>query len=170
MDDIILGDIDRPWIEIIRFRGFEIVEDKYRKHPDVDVQLPIRGTKKSMAYDFFSNEEITIHPGEQHKFDTDIRAYMQDEECLIGNVRSSQGLNMHFSFANSQAWIDADYYDNKTTGGNIGVCLYNYGTEPQVIKLGDKIAQFAFMPYLVADNCNTDNERIGGFGSTDGQR
>lgn len=60
-----------------------------------------------------------------------------------------------------------DYYDNKTTGGNIGICLFNYGNEPQVIEKGERIAQFAFMPYLVADNCNTKVKRQGGFGSTD---
>lgn len=156
-------------IKPIKIRGFEIVDDKYRKHPDVDVKLPVRGTKKAMGYDVFCNETVTIQPGEQHLFYTDIKAYMQDQECLIGNVRSSQGLECHLSFANSQAWIDADYYDNIKTGGNIGVCLYNYGTKPQEIKIGDKIAQFAFMPCLVADNCNTDNVRVGGFGSTDKQ-
>lgn len=170
MDDIRQQEgIDRPWFEIIRVRGFEIVDDKYRKHPDVDVKLPIKGTKEAMAYDFFCNETITIQPGEQHLFHTDIKAYMQNQECLIGNVRSSQGLRGHLSFANSQAWIDADYYNNVSTGGNIGICLYNYGTEQQEIKVGDKIAQFAFMPCLIADNCNTEEERVGGFGSTDKQ-
>lgn len=92
---------------VIKNRGFEIVEDKYRKHPDVDVKLPMRGTASSMAYDFFSNETVTIMPGEQHLFFTDIKAYMREGECLVGNVRSSQGLKKHLSFANSQAWIDA---------------------------------------------------------------
>lgn len=149
-----------------RKRGFEVVEDKFRKHPDVEVKLPKRGTKKSMAYDFYANETVTIMPGEQYLFHTDIRAYMKDNECLIGNVRSSQGLKKNLSFANSQAWIDADYYDNKKSGGNIGICLYNYGNSPQVINKGERIAQFAFLSYLVADNCNTDEQRDGGFGST----
>lgn len=149
-----------------RTRGFEIVDDKFRKHPDVDVKLPIRGTSSSMAYDFFSNETVTILPGEQHLFATDIKAYMKEGECLVGNVRSSQGLKKHLSFANSQAWIDGDFYSNSSNDGNIGICLYNYGEEPQMIEKGERIAQFAFLPYLVADNCNTDNKRIGGFGST----
>ena len=34
-----------------------------------------------MAYDFYSNEEVIIHPGETHVFTTDIKAYMQEGEC-----------------------------------------------------------------------------------------
>lgn len=149
-----------------RTRGFEIVSDEHRKHPGVDVKYPVRGTEYSMAYDFHSNETVTINPGEQHLFFTDIKAYMKEGECLVGNVRSSQGTKKHLSFSNSQGWIDCDYYSNKDTGGNIGICLYNYGKEPQLIKQGERIAQFAFLPHLVADNCNTKNKRNGGFGST----
>lgn len=151
---------------MIRIRGFEVVEDKFRRFPNQEIMLPKRGTEKAMAYDFFSNETVEIKPGDQYLFMTDIRAYMLDRECLIGNVRSSQGLKKNLSFANSQAWIDSDYYNSQDTGGNIGICLYNYGDKPQVIERGERIAQFAFMPFLVADNCNTENKRIGGFGST----
>ncbi len=35
-----------------KIRGFEIVDDKFRKFPDIDIKLPQRGTKHSMAYDF----------------------------------------------------------------------------------------------------------------------
>lgn len=59
-----------------------------------------------------------------------------------------------------------DFYSNSSNDGGIGICLYNYGDKPQVIKQGERIAQFAFLPFLVADNCNTDNIRNGGFGST----
>ena len=74
---------------VVKNRGFEIVEDKHRKYPDVDVKLPMRGTASSMAYDFFSNEIVTILTGQQHLFFTDIKAYMREGECLIGNVRRS---------------------------------------------------------------------------------
>lgn len=52
------------------------------------------------------------------------------------------------------------------TGFNIGVFLKNIGTEDYIIKEGDRIAQAMFVPFLVADNGNTDKERVGGFGST----
>ena len=59
-----------------------------------------------------------------------------------------------------------DFYSNVSNDGNIGICLYNYGKEPQTIEQGERIAQFAFLPFLVADNCNSKEERKGGFGST----
>ena len=37
----------------MKVRGFEIVSDEFRKHLDIDIQLPKRGTSKAMAYDFF---------------------------------------------------------------------------------------------------------------------
>lgn len=150
----------------MRKRGFEIVKDEFRAFPNVDVKLPIRGSKSSMACDFFSNEDAVIKPGEKYSFITDIKAYMQHGECLIGNVRSSQGIKRCLSFANSQAWIDADFYENESNDGNITVCLYNYGKDDEVIKKGERIAQFAFLPFLEPDNCHTENERVGGIGST----
>ncbi len=48
----------------------------------------------------------------------------------------------------------------------MGINLLNLGKEPYIIKKGDRIAQAMFIPFLVSDNCNTEEERIGGFGST----
>jgi dUTP pyrophosphatase len=89
---------------------------------------------------------------------------MQDDECLIINVRSSMGGK--FMLANTQGWIDMDYYSNEGNDGNIGIFLKNISDEVQVIKRGDRIAQGAFTKDLPADNGNTDAVRIGGFGST----
>lgn len=36
----------------MKIRGFEKVKEDMRKHPNVDIQLPKRGTSKAMAYDF----------------------------------------------------------------------------------------------------------------------
>jgi dUTP pyrophosphatase len=89
---------------------------------------------------------------------------MQSNEGLILNVRSSMGGK--FMLANSQGWIDSDYFSNESNDGNIGVFLLNISNEVQEIKKGDRIAQGMFINYLVADNGNTNNERVGGFGST----
>ena len=42
----------------------------------------------------------------------------------------------------------------------------NYGNEEVTIEKGERIAQGIFKQFLVADNGNTDKERIGGMGST----
>lgn len=144
-------------------RGFEIVRDDMRKTTG-NVQLPTRGTSRAMAYDFYANATYTVEPNCIAKVWTDVKSYMQDNECLILNVRSSMGGK--FMLANTQGWIDGDYYSNESNDGNIGVFLKNISDEPLTINKGDRIAQGAFFNFLSADNGNTDKVRTGGFGST----
>lgn len=148
-----------------KYRGFEVVVPYHRKYPSVEIQLPQRGTSRAMAYDFFSPVDIVLQPGEKKLIFTDVKAYMQDGEALIINPRSSMG-KVDITLANTQGWVDADYYSNKGNDGNIGIFLKNNGDKPFEIKIGDRIGQGAFIPFLVADNGNTDVEREGGYGST----
>lgn len=146
-----------------KVRGFEVVTDLMRK-TNGDVKLPTRGTASAMAYDFYANASYTVRPNEIAKIWTDVKAYMQDNECLIINVRSSMGGK--FMLANTSGWIDKDYYSNESNDGNIGVFLKNISDKEITIEKGERIAQGAFFNFLVADNGNTDNVRTGGFGST----
>lgn len=144
-------------------RGFEIVRDDMRKTIG-DVTLPTRGTSKAMAYDFYANDNYVVAPNAIVKVWTDVKAYMQENECLILNVRSS--MCGKFMLANTQGWIDADYYSNDGNDGNIGVFLKNISDDTLVINKGERVAQGAFFNFLVADNGNTDTVREGGFGSS----
>lgn len=157
-DKLIMEFIDRD-----RNRGFEVVKDEYRKTQG-KVKLPEKGTSKAMAYDFFANDDYVVEPGKIVKIWTDVKAYMQDNEGLILNVRSSMGGK--YMLANSQGWIDCDYYENTNNDGNIGIFLLNISRQTQKINRGDKIAQGMFIHVLPADNGDTDNVRNGGFGST----
>lgn len=146
-----------------KVRGFEVVIDDKRKTVG-SVMLPTKGTSKAMAYDFYAPESYSVMPNEIVKVWTDVKAYMQDNECLIINIRSSMGGK--FMLANTQGWIDSDYYSNESNDGNIGVFLKNISNEVQTIMKGDRVAQGAFFNFLVADSGNTDAVRTGGFGST----
>lgn len=126
--------------------------------------LPTRGSATAMAYDFYAADDYVVAPNAIVKVWTDVKAYMQENECLIINVRSSMGGK--FMLANTSGWIDSDYYSNEGNDGNIGIFLKNISDNVQEIKKGDRIAQGAFFNFLVADNGNTDNVRVGGFGST----
>ena len=150
----------------MKIRGFELVKETMMKDyvEGLEPILPERGTSKAMAYDFFAPKNLIIKPGEIGKVWTNVKAYMGETECLILNVRSSQGGKV--MLANTQGWIDAVYYENENNDGNIGIFLKNIGEEDYTIKRGDKIAQGAFFNFLVADNGNTENVRTGGFGST----
>ena len=148
----------------MKIRGFEVVIDEMRKNKDVEIKLPTRGTEKAMAYDFYAPKDYEVKSGEMVKIWTDVKAYMGDTECLILNVRSSMGGK--FILANTQGWIDGDYYSNAGNDGNIGIFLINISDGTQIIKQGERIGQGAFFNFLVADNGNTNNQRTGGFGST----
>ena len=150
----------------MKIRGFEFVDDEYKKVKVEDTILPQRGTKKSAGYDFYSTSDVVILPGEKVLIWTDIKVYMQDDEALKLFIRSSIGIKRSLVLANQTGIIDADYYNNPDNDGNIGICIRNMGTEFQVIKKGEAIAQCMFSKYLISDNCNTDNERTGGIGST----
>lgn len=146
-----------------KIRGFEVVIDEKRKTTG-EVTLPTRGSSTAMAYDFYATETYSAFPNDIIKVWTDVKAYMQENECLIINVRSSMGGK--WMLANTSGWIDSDYYSNESNDGNIGIFLKNISNDTQTIFKGDRIAQGAFFPFLVADNGNTDNVRTGGFGST----
>ena len=145
-------------------RYFEVVNDKYRKNVG-EITLPTRATKSSIAYDFYSPVTITIPPMQSVMIWTDVKAHFNEDEALLLNVRSSMGKHP-VMIANTQGWIESDYYNNPDNDGNIGCRLFNLSTEPYVINVGDRIMQGMFIKYLVADNGNTDNTRQGGFGSS----
>ena len=75
-----------------RVRGFEIVADEFRKHPEIDIQLPTRSDSRSAGYDFYSPVDVVIGPGERCLVWTDVKAYMQENEVLMLYVRSSIGV------------------------------------------------------------------------------
>lgn len=145
-------------------RYFEVVSKTYRKTTG-DIILPTRATKCSIAYDFYSPIDTVINPMQSVMIWTDVKAEFNADEALLVNVRSSMG-KQPIMIANTQGWIESDYYSNPDNDGNIGIRLFNLGTEPYEIKTGDRIAQGMFVKYLTADNGNTEQERTGGFGSS----
>lgn len=179
-----------------RNRGFEFVESR---RIDGEVYLPLRGTKTSAGYDFFTPVDLVIKPQDKVFFWTDVKSYMHEGEVLLLDIRSSMGVNQDLMMANTIPVIDSDYHNSKKTEGNIGICIRNLkpemrllGTEPYevtfeggevvllnipnikdlreentvYIKAGERVAQGIFLEFKESDNCNTDEERTGGFGSS----
>lgn len=152
--------------KITRKRGFEVVSDTFRKFPSQEILLPLRGSRFSAGYDLYSNETIEIQPGKQYLFWMDVKAYMNEGEVLELYPRSSIGINKGLNLANTVGIIDMDYYQNVKNDGNLGVCLKNTSSVPVVVEKGERIAQAIFKEFLVSDNCNSEEERKGGIGST----
>ena len=122
--------IDSPfnWYEFMleplenknKIRGFEVVPDEFRKHPDVDIKLPQRNDKRSAGYDLRVPCRMVIPPHSHSELEfTDVCAYMQDDEVLKVFVRSSIGCKKGLILANGTGIIDASYYPR-----NIGIKLY----------------------------------------------
>lgn len=150
-----------------RVRGFEIVADEFRKHPEIDIQLPTRSDSRSAGYDFYSPVDVIIQPGERCLVWTDVKSYMQENEVLMLYVRSSIGVKKGVVLSNGTGIIDSSYYSNPSNDGNIGISLFNTSNKEVHIKAGERIAQGVFIQYLVTDDDNVLNdERAGGFGSS----
>lgn len=148
-------------------RGFEIVNEEFRKHPNVDIQLPIRGDSRSAGYDIRTPIRIELQPNERVLVFTDIKACMLPDEVLEIHVRSSIGVKKNIVLSNITGIIDSSYYGNPSNDGNIGLTLWNTSDKVQVLEANERVCQGIFKKYLVASNDNiVNNERTGGFGST----
>ena len=147
-------------------RQFSIVDDKFRKHPNVEIHLPQRATEKSACYDFYAPIEYKdIQPNQVVKIWTDVKANMNYDNVLELQIRSSMGGTWELN--NIQGIIDADYFENESNDGNIGIFLKNVSGEVQHIDQDERIAQGKFTYYLTTvDDEPINQTRIGGFGST----
>lgn len=92
--------------------------EKVARVQDIDFNLPVRSTKNSMAYDIYSLESFEVQPKETYMLKTGIKAQMGEDEGLILNVRSSMG-KKQIMLANTNGWIDCDYYNNPDNEGEI---------------------------------------------------
>lgn len=125
-----------------------------------DVQIPIRSSAGSAGYDFHIYEDVMFYPGEYKLLSTQISVDMPDNIHMQLHARSSLYSKRGFEIPNAPGIIDSDYTDA------IFVPLVNRNSIPMTLKKGDRVAQGIFMPYLVADDDNATNERLGGLGSS----
>lgn len=170
--ELIRGLVSQAWDKIMREsfepkRGFEIVKHEYRKHPNVDIKSPQRGSKYSAGYDIYTPVDIIIPPyGISDAIQTDIKAYMLEDEFLEIVPRSSIGFKKGLMLINTVGIIDSDYYENPDNDGNIGFKLKNLTDKEVTIQAGERIMQGIFTKYLVTDDDISNKDRLGGIGST----
>ncbi len=150
-----------------RVRGFEIAKG----WEDKDINMPIRKTARSAAYDIEAAEDVVVpvyksgmKPTLIH---TGLKAYCGDDEWYMLANRSSGPAKKNLVMPHGLGIIDADYYGNEDNDGEFMFSYYNVGTEPLEIKKGDTIGQLIFQKFLIADNDQATGTRKGGFGSTD---
>ena len=129
--------------------------------------LPKRGTKCAAGYDFYAIYDYTLKPGEIMKIPTGIKVCMEEDDVLFLIDRSSMGFKYNVRMTNQVGVIDADYYNNSNNEGHMWIRIQNEGDKDYVVKKGDAMIQGIFMKFLKTDDdIESDNERNGGFGST----
>jgi dUTP pyrophosphatase len=145
-------------------RKFEIINQFITSNPI----LPKRATEGSAGYDLSSIEEIIIKPGEIKLIPTGLKASMPKNEVLLVYPRSSLAIKKGLIMSNSVGVIDSDYYNNQNNEGHIMVPLFNISQKEAKIEKGERIAQGIFTQfYQLDDEEITNQERTGGFGSSD---
>ena len=148
-------------------RGFEVVDTNKRKYPLLNIILPQRATNLSAGYDIRCPFNITIPPRESVTIHTEIKAYMQQDEYLDINIRSSMAIKNNLRLSNCVPIVDADYYSNPDNDGNIILKIINEGDDCIFIKENERIAQGIFKKYLITDDDNPlEFHRSGGIGSS----
>ena len=130
-----------------------------------EVKLPVRATKCSAGYDFYSPIDICLKPGESVKIPTGIRCKIDDGYVLQIYPRSSLGFKYQMCLLNTVGIIDADYY-NADNEGHIIVGIINRGEKDLIINKGDRFVQGIFYKFYLAEEEENNIERHGGFGST----
>ena len=151
----------------MRKRGFEIAKG----YEDKGINLPIRKTERSAAYDLEAAEEVVL-PSFQlgmkpTLIPTGLKAYMEEDEVLLIVPRSYGPKKQGISFPHNVGVIDSDYYGNPDNDGHIFVQCINLKDHDVVIKKGEAVAQAMFQKFLITDDDQAYGTRVGGFGSTD---
>lgn len=136
---------------------------KFELLPNVELPKPTRSTKKAAGYDIRSNQDIVIQPGTKEVVHTGVTVICNDDEFLDLRIRSGLAFRNDLTLQNDAGVIDADYYPKE-----IMAMIRNEGTEPFVIKKGDRIVQGIFLKYLITDDDseNEKQERTDGLGHT----
>lgn len=131
------------------------------------IKLPKRATKGSAGYDFYSPITFTLKPSESIKIPTGIRVKIEEGWFLANFPRSSLGFKYRLQLNNTVGIIDADYY-NALNEGHIMTKLTNDSKENKEVTIEQGIAfsQGIFLQFGIVVDDDTDEVRIGGFGST----
>ncbi len=109
--------------------------------------------------------ELILKPGERTLVPTGIAIALPEGYEAQIRPRSGLALKHGITLVNSPGTIDPDYR------GEIGVIVINHGTEPFVLRNGERIAQMVFAPFARARLSEVheleETERgTGGFGHT----
>lgn len=110
-------------------------------------------------------EPLCLAPGSRAAIPTGISIELPNGFEAQVRPRSGLALDHGVTCLNSPGTIDSDYR------GEIKVILVNLGTEPFLVRTGDRIAQLVIAPvshasFEIAESLDSTERGSGGFGST----
>lgn len=130
-------------------------------------RLPRYSTSNAAGADIAAalGEDLRISPGERAAVPTGL--YLELPAGYEGQVRPRSGLALKYGLTvlNSPGTIDSDYR------GEVRVILVNLGSEPYVVRDGERIAQLVVAPvsraeFVPKEELAESDRGSGGFGST----
>ena len=131
-----------------------------------DLPLPARQTEGAAGYDVCSAApDLTLAPGERRAIATGVAFELPPGVELQVRPRSGLALRHGVTLPNAPGTIDPDYR------GELLVIMQNGGSEPVLVRRGDRIAQLVFARFetpllLEAESLGETGRGGGGFGST----
>ncbi len=130
-----------------------------------NIKLPKRATKASAGYDFYAPVELKFIEDVSFKFPTGIRCEMDEDVVLLLVPRSGLGFKYNLTLDNTMGVIDADYF-NAPNEGHIQAKMHQTKLSELKIKQGEAFMQGIFVRYLKTIDDDSQEIRVGGFGST----
>lgn len=126
---------------------------------------PAKAHPDDAAFDLRSRMEMELPPGRSVLVPTGLFLELPPGYEAQVRPRSGLALKHNLMLTNSPGTIDAGYR------GEVGVIMFNAGSEPFPVKRGDRIAQMviAKLPEVeltLADELSETGRGAGGFGST----
>ncbi len=130
--------------------------------------LPTYATEGSAGLDLRAmiDEDLLIKPNESHLVKTGLSIYLKDPRYAAMILpRSGLGVKHGIVLGNLVGLIDADYQ------GELMVSIWNRGSEPFTLKVGERMAQMIIVPVMQAtfeavDQFEASERGEGGFGHT----
>jgi dUTP pyrophosphatase len=128
-------------------------------------RLPSRAHADDAGADLFSVEEVVIPAGERREVGTGLALAIPSGYAGFVQPRSGLAFKHGIMVVNSPGLIDAGYR------GEVRVSLYNSGSEPFFVGVGERIAQLVVQrvetpEFVPAADLPETPRGIGGFGSS----
>jgi dUTP pyrophosphatase len=149
-----------------------LVKISWEDWADRSLPLPAYQTPGSAGADIRANLRpedraagFTLDPMRRAILPTGMRIEIPEGFEVQLRPRSGLAINFGITLPNTPGTIDSDYR------GPLGVALINLGTEPFLIRHGDRIAQMVVAPvvqacFQIVDMVSETMRGEGGFGST----